>query len=176
LVLGFLELQAGQAQNRFYNDLEEWLSSLTRLGSGALSGDGDQSVPAYIQALLEQTADGLEGLQRALTRSEENRTDYSRNIFDLMQRISALTDQMATEQNLMLKLAESQSALQPILAKLADGGDQEKASVVHMRNIEGYLSRMHEDMRSGRIDTVQDIRSEIRLLARTIAALADGSE
>ncbi len=31
LVLGFLDLQAGQAQNRFYNDLEEWLSSLTRL-------------------------------------------------------------------------------------------------------------------------------------------------
>ena len=35
LVLGFLDLQAGQAQNRFYNDLEEWLSSVTRLSSGA---------------------------------------------------------------------------------------------------------------------------------------------
>ena len=34
LVLGFLELQASQAQNRFYNDLEEWLSSYTRLSSG----------------------------------------------------------------------------------------------------------------------------------------------
>src|SRR5205085_7755119 len=31
LVLGFLDLQAGQAQNRFYNDLEEWLSGFTRL-------------------------------------------------------------------------------------------------------------------------------------------------
>lgn len=176
LVLGFLELQAGQAQNRFYNDLEEWLSGLTRLGSGVLSGDGEQSVPAYIQALLEQTADGLEGLQRALVRSEENRTDYSRNIFDLMQRISALTDQMSTEQSLMLKLAESQSTLQPILAKLAEGSDQDKASVIHMRNIETYLGRIHEDMGSGRADSVQEIRSEIRLLARTIAALADGSE
>jgi hypothetical protein len=126
LVLGFLELQAGQAQNRFYNDLEEWLSGLTRLGSGVLSGDGEQSVPAFIQALLEQTADGLEGLQRALLRSEENRTDYSRNIFDLMQRISALTDQMSTEQTIMLKLAESQSALQPILSKLAEGAGQER--------------------------------------------------
>ena len=176
LVLGFLELQAGQAQNRFYNDLEEWLSGLTRLGSGVLSGDGEQSVPAFIQALLEQTADGLEGLQRALLRSEENRTDYSRNIFDLMQRISALTDQMSTEQTLMLKLAESQSALQPILSKLAEGAGQEKASVIHMRNIETYLGRIHEDMSAGRSESVQEIRSEIRLLARTIAALADGSE
>ena len=38
LVLGFLELQAGQAQNRFYNDLEDWLSGQTRLGSGATRG------------------------------------------------------------------------------------------------------------------------------------------
>src|ERR1700674_3562034 len=60
LVLGFLDLQAGQAQNRFYNDLEEWRSSFTRLSSGGtLSDAGDASVPAYIQALLEQTADSL---------------------------------------------------------------------------------------------------------------------
>ncbi|MFQ5766306.1 MAG: flagellar motor protein MotA, partial [Rhodospirillales bacterium] len=31
LVLGFLDLQANQAQNRFYNELEDWLSTVTRL-------------------------------------------------------------------------------------------------------------------------------------------------
>jgi len=56
LVLGFLDLTAGQAQNRFYNELEEWLASLTRLSSGVLGGEGDASVPVYVQALLEQTA------------------------------------------------------------------------------------------------------------------------
>ena len=60
LVLGFLDLQAGQAQNRFYNELEEWLSTYTRLSSGSPGEGGDGSVPAYIQALLEQTAEGLE--------------------------------------------------------------------------------------------------------------------
>ena len=67
LVLGFLDLQAGHAQNRFYNELEEWLSGMTRLSSGSLHTDGEASVPAYVQALLEQTADGLERMQRALT-------------------------------------------------------------------------------------------------------------
>ena len=38
LILGFLGLQAGQAQIRFYNDLEEWLSSLTRLSGGGAHG------------------------------------------------------------------------------------------------------------------------------------------
>ncbi len=37
LVLGFLDLTAGQAQNRFFNDLEEWLAGLTRLSSGVLA-------------------------------------------------------------------------------------------------------------------------------------------
>src|SRR5580704_11708923 len=73
LVLGFLDLQAGQAQNRFYNDLEEWLSTYTRLSTGPIGDSGEGSVPAYIQALLEQTADSLENLQRLLTRSEEGR-------------------------------------------------------------------------------------------------------
>src|SRR5689334_946396 len=73
LVLGFLDLQAGQAQNRFYNELEEWLSAYTRLSGGTLGDGGDGSVPAYIQALLEQTADSLENLQRILVRSEEGR-------------------------------------------------------------------------------------------------------
>ena len=37
LVLGFLDLTAGQAQNRFFNELEEWLAGLTRLSSGVLA-------------------------------------------------------------------------------------------------------------------------------------------
>ena len=181
LVLGFLELQAGQAQNRFYNELEEWLSSLTRLGSGAIGGieGGDQSVPAYIQALLEQTADGLEGMQRALARSEENRSEYSRNIFELTERIGALSSQMATEQKLMLKLAESQSELTPILGKLADAQSRpagDEVTQAYLRNIETYLSRIHDDLGPGRADAVQEIRNEIRLLARTIAALAEEPE
>ena len=117
-------------------------------------------------------------MQRALVRSEENRTDYSRYVHDLTDKISALTNQMSTEQSLMLKLAESQQALQPILTKLAEkGGDSsEDASRGHLRNIETYLARIREEMGSGRNEAVQEIRSEIRLLARTIAALAEDTE
>ena len=66
LVLGFLDLQAGHAQQRFFNELEEWLSGVTRLSSGSSLGDGEATVPVYVQALLEQTADSLDRLQRTL--------------------------------------------------------------------------------------------------------------
>ena len=118
LVLGFLDLQAGQAQNRFYNDLEDWLSSQTRLSSGAIGiGEGDQSVPAYVQALLEQTADSLEALQRTLARGEEARISANANVNALTERLTTLTDQMRTEQTLMMRLAESQLELKPILSR-----------------------------------------------------------
>ena len=108
LVLGFLDLQLGQAQNRFYNDLEEWLSGLTRLTSAGAIGDGEQSVPAYVQALLEQTAESLENLQRILARGEDSRIAANTGTMALTEKLTTLTDQMRTEQNLMVKLVESQ--------------------------------------------------------------------
>ncbi|MEQ9449285.1 MAG: flagellar motor protein MotA, partial [Rhodospirillaceae bacterium] len=71
LVLGFCDLQAGQAQNSFYNDLEEWLSGLTRLSSGTGVAESEQGVSAYTEALLEQTAESLDELQNIMARSEK---------------------------------------------------------------------------------------------------------
>jgi hypothetical protein len=177
LVLGFLDLQAGQAQNRFYNDLEEWLSTYTRLSGGQFGDVGDGSVPAYIQALLEQTADSLENLQRILARSEEGRIGVNTTLTSLSDRLGVLGEQMKAGQILMVRLAENQLELKPSLTRLADvaegsiGHDDVLRS--HMRNIEAYLARLTEDVAQGRAQSVQELRSEIRILARTIAALAE---
>lgn len=179
LVLGFLDLQAGQAQNRFYNDLEEWLSGLTRLSSGALPGDGEHGVPVYVEALLEQTAESLETLQRTIARGEDNRNKTQAHLFDLGEKISALTDQLGTEQTLMLRLAESQTELKPILARLADtmgrseGAGFDEATRAHIRNLDRYVARMMEDVSSGREEILQRVRTDIKLLARTIASATD---
>ena len=177
LVLGFLDLQAGQAQNRFYNDLEEWLSTYTRLSGGQLGDGGDGSVPAYTQALLEQTADSLENLQRILARSEESRIGANATLASLTDRLGVLGEQMKAGQILMVRLAENQLELKPSLTRLADvaegslGHDDVLRS--HLRNIEAYLARLTEDVAQGRAQSVQELRSEIRILARTIAALAE---
>lgn len=181
LVLGFLDIQAGQAQNRFYNELEEWLSGLTRIGSSGIGGgEGEASVPAYIQALLEQTADSLDGLQRTIARGEEGRSSANANLTTLAERLSVLTDQMRTEQALMVKLAENQLDMKPVLTRLAErmGGGMglDEASKGHLRNIDIHLGRLTEDLSQGRAQTIQEVRSEIRLLARTIAALAEETD
>jgi hypothetical protein len=178
LVLGFLELQATQAQNRFYNNLEEWLSGLTRLSSGSLNVEGEQPIPALIQALLEQTADSLDELQRAMARGEEGRSVANNNLLTLTERIGLLADQMQDEQDLMRRLADNQMELMPVLHRLSDAASTgnfgvDDATRNHLRNIEVYSARMLEELASGRTQAVQEIRNEIRLLARTIAAIAE---
>lgn len=136
LVVGFLELQAGQAQNRFYNDLEEWLSSLTKLTSGGIGTEGDASVPAFIQALLEKTADSLERLERIMSQAEGTR-------------------------------ASTDGHLQKVADKLDKLGESPT-----LHSIDQRLARIAEDSNMGRDQAVEELRAEIRLLARTIAAAA----
>ncbi|MEP6485406.1 MAG: flagellar motor protein MotA [Rudaea sp.] len=148
LVLGFLDLQAGHAQNRFYNELEEWLSGMTRLSSGSLQGDGEASVPAYVQALLEQTADGLERMQRALTETERDRRNSSEQLGELNTQLTRLTDVLGRESRELRGMSETQEELKNVLKTLAASGNGSRLS--------------------------DELRSELRLLSRTIAAAVDG--
>ena len=148
LVLGFLDLQAGHAQNRFYNELEEWLSGMTKFSSGALQTDGEASVPAYVQALLEQTADGLERMQRALTESERERRSSGEQFAELNTQLGRLTDLLGRESREMRGMSETQEELKNVLKTLASAP-----------NAGARLS--------------DELRSELRLLSRTIAAAVD---
>ncbi len=171
LVLGFLDLTAGQAQNRFFNELEEWLAGLTRLSSGVLGGDGEGSVPVYVQALLETTAENMENLQRVLARGEEGRAQANAAMLSLTERLGQLADSNRANQQLMLRVAEGQAALAPVLQRLgesrpeADGGAR-----THLRNIEAALHRLISEAEQGRSQSTAELRSDIRILTRTIAA------
>ncbi|MCB8879070.1 flagellar motor protein MotA [Acidisoma cellulosilytica] len=179
LVLGFLDLQAGQAQNRFYNELEDWLAGFTRLSSGVLGGEGEGgNVPAYVQALLEQTAENMEGLQTVLTRGEEGRAQSSQVLGTLADRLNTFTDTMRANQQLMLRIAESQQALAPALQRLADTRDNRASDEIahaHLRNIEHALQRLIAESEQGRAQSTSELRNELRVLARTVAALGDGA-
>jgi hypothetical protein len=159
LVLGFLDLTAGQAQNRFFNELEEWLAGLTRLSSGALA-EGEGSVPVYVQALLEQTAENMESLRRVLLRGEDSRGQAQQTMVTLNENIGALADAVRTSQQLMLRLAENNA-----------GGDD--VARTHLRNIELCLQRIAVEAEQGRTETTTDLRNDLRVLTRAVAALAE---
>ena len=176
LVLGFLDLTAGQAQNRFFNELEEWLAGITRF-SGGYAGEGEQPVPAYVQALLEQTAENLDGLQSVLARGEDTRGLHNNTLNTLAERMADLAEVLRLNQQLMQRVAEGQAALTPALRRLAEQSEQGGVPETreHMRNIERLLGRVLHENEQGRAQTTTDIRSDLRLLTRTLAALGSGS-
>jgi hypothetical protein len=176
LILGFLDLTAGQAMNRFFNELEEWLAGLTRLSTGVLGADGEASVPVYVQALLEQTAENMEALQRVLARAEDGRSAGNAALSALNERMATLADTLKANQMLMVKLAEGQIALAPVLHRLGDAnGAGDDVGRAHLRNIELLLNRLLSESEAGRTQSTAELRSDIKVLTRTIAAIADGS-
>ena len=152
------------------------MSGLTRLSSGGgIIADGEHSASAYQTALWEQTADSLDKLQRVILRSEDDRRHANTNLMALNEKLGTLVDQMRHEQDLMMKIGEAQLEIRPVLARIAEGpaGGRDELMRSHLRNIEAYVARLVEQSSEGQSRVVEEIRQEIRLLARTIAALAE---
>jgi septal ring factor EnvC (AmiA/AmiB activator) len=124
--------------------------------------------------MLEQTAENLESLHRAVAHSEENQAAVHHGLVSLTERLTALGDQIATEQALLGRLISSQEELRPVLARLGEGhtGGIDEATRNHIRNMDVYLARLLDETVQGRSQMTQELRSEIKMVARTIAAVA----
>jgi hypothetical protein len=102
LVLGFLDLQTSQAQNRFYTDLEDWLATTVQdLGVGAVNGGG--ALPAAMLNAIERLRQtvGDTGSNKATTAAMAN----------LAEAIQGLVHHMRTEQQMIRDWSDEQSKL-----------------------------------------------------------------
>lgn len=171
LVLGFLELQASQAQGRFHIELEEWLSGATRLSSGP-QVEGEQGVSAYVEALLERTADGLDDLTRTLRRAEEGREATVAASATLVERLAALAESMRGQQTLLARMTEQSVELRGVISRLAERSPESdrEEMMAHQRVIESHLARLVDESVRNRTALADELRGEFRLLARTIAS------
>ena len=121
-----MDLQASQAQTRFYNGVEDWLASVTHLSRGEMS-DGMASPSSYMTALMEQTADGIDKLQRTLKQSEGSRhkeldamVSVSETLAGLSDRLDAQAQQAARSEDLSKSLAEAINNLAQSTAKTGE--------------------------------------------------------
>jgi hypothetical protein len=94
LILGFLDLQSSQAQNRFYTDLEDWLATTVREYGGGDVGSGDlQGAFERLRAAVEEG-----GANRSTTTAMAN----------LAEAIQGLVAHMRTEQQMIREWADGQ--------------------------------------------------------------------
>ncbi|MEN8895439.1 MAG: biopolymer transporter ExbB [Yoonia sp.] len=156
LVVGLLELFASHGQNRFYRELEEWLSTITRLGfSTGEDGGGETGV---MVEFMDHMAQQMEAQQASLDRH-----------------LTALTQAMTgsgggsngSTDELLARVAEGQERL---IEKLRDSGVDgiDAESRMRLRSIDVQMLRILEEMSAGRQETVADLRADIAALTRAV--------
>ncbi len=140
LIVGFLDLQASQAQTRFYNELEEWLSGITELSPEGTSVAA-QGQPAQLRfALLDlqrSMTDLAEKIEQGMVRnnSGEAMLELSRGIDRLVKQMRAeqkvvreWVDEQAHQQNALANVLREQNKLATILATLPSARQEAAAT------------------------------------------------
>src|SRR5467141_3382025 len=108
LILGFLDLQSSQAQNRFYTDLEDWLASTVREYSGETTPGASGDLQAAVERLRATLEEG--GASRGTTAAMAN----------LAEAIQGLVAHMRTEQQMIREWADGQGEQNREIKKLLE--------------------------------------------------------
>jgi len=108
LILGFLDLQSSQAQNRFYTDLEDWLASTVREYSGETGGAAGGELQGAVERLRLALEEG--SASRGTTAAMAN----------LAEAIQGLVSHMRTEQQMIREWADGQGEQNREIRKLLE--------------------------------------------------------
>lgn len=167
LVVGLLDLFASHGQNRFYRELEEWLSTFTRIGfAGGEQGLDQAALGEFLGAMGVRITDLQEYYaERDALRDEEASQADARSLALAagVERLTALIqsdrDALATELAAERQAqVESQRRLNEILGRLADGQarltDATTAAVSEGSRLEGLAAGLDEAF--GRLTEGQD--------------------
>nr|WP_325251519.1 biopolymer transporter ExbB [Amylibacter sp.] len=187
LVVGLLDLLAGRGQNRFYRELEEWLSSITRIGIA--SGDGDVGgVENFaIADMLEHTTYQIESLHDLLRQSQARRDETDSRVERLAQVVDRLADVAASGRGSGERLAEQiaygqKQLIEAVTALPAQMSRPESNEVwdaeakMRLRNIDTQMLRILEEMTAGRQGAISELRGDLLGLTSTLRAAITASE
>ena len=167
LIVGLLELFAGHGQNRFYRELEEWLSTITRVGiDGEDGGSADLGV---MGAFVDQLGELMDTIQMMMGQTDADREENDRRFATLAQAVEQMAQNSAadTKSEMLERVAVSQEAL---INKLDESGMEgiDAESRMRLRSIDVQLLRILEEMSAGRQESIGDLRADIANLAGAI--------
>lgn len=177
LVVGLLELFAGHGQNRFYRELEEWLSSITRLGFA--SGDADEGGSTdqqFMVAVVDHLAEQMEGIQQMFAASDASRIAVDDKIGRLADTMEVLSHRMAEQEApgaALARLADGQEKLiEALETGVGGGGGIDAESRMRLRSIDVQMLRILEEISAGRQESLSELRNDISGLSRALHASA----
>ncbi|PCJ09069.1 MAG: biopolymer transporter ExbB [Rhodobacteraceae bacterium] len=170
LIVGLLELFAGHGQNRFYRELEEWLSTFTRVSfSSGEEGGGDTGV---VTQVLDTMAAQMDALQALFVQSAEGRDMVNHKLSTLIDSISAMNDRQDQSDTIAASLervAVGQEALTEVMRAYGSDAGIDAESRMRLRSIDVQMLRILEEISAGRQESLAVLRRDIDMLVRTFA-------
>ena len=84
LILGFLDIQSGQAQNRFFNEIEEKLTKHTKFTLMNMDDTERKNLPpAYLESLIEVTTENLKKSTSVIDKQNTHQESISKSMFEI---------------------------------------------------------------------------------------------
>ena len=170
LLVGLLELFAGHGQNRFYRELEEWLSSITRLGfSSGEEGEGEANI---FEGVLDHMSEQMEALQQMFTQSDESRAAVDRKLGDLIDSIGQMNDRLDRRDSVasaLERVALGQDTLIEMMRDQGPGEGIDAESRMRLRSIDVQMLRILEEISAGRQESMAELRKDIDILIKALA-------
>lgn len=169
LVVGLLELFAGQAQNRFYRELEEWLSTITSFN---LTVDDRNSSAENIalMGIFERLGDQLQLMERILNKDQTAKVLTNHDLADVQDKFIKNIEENRSNTNVLLEsFNQSQKQIVDFLKskETAEGGIDAE-SRMRLRSIDVQMLHISEEIAVGRQEAIKAIREEIANLASSI--------
>ena len=174
LIVGLLELFAGHGQNRFYRELEEWLSSITRVGF-ATGDDGGVDTNA-ISGVMDNMAEQMESMQQMFSQSDAQRAIVDRKLSDLIDVISMMNERQEQNEGISTALdrvALGQETLIELMRQQGPGEGMDAESRMRLRSIDVQMLRILEEISAGRQESMSELRKDIELLVKALARPRD---
>lgn len=169
LVVGLLELFAGHGQNRFYRELEEWLSTITRVG--VLDGSEEGSTEAAMMAqVIDNLAEQMESLQLMFTQSDVARAEVDDRLGRLATSIEEMAQKLEGSGATAAALDRFAEGQERLAAALEEGGGEglDAESRMRLRSMDVQMLRILEEISAGRQESVADLRADISALTRAV--------
>ncbi|MFK7763282.1 MAG: biopolymer transporter ExbB [Roseobacter sp.] len=169
LIVGLLELFAGHGQNRFYRELEEWLSSITRVGFS--SGDDASGEQNFMAGVVDHMSEQMDTLQRMFMQSDAGRTEVNATLGGLATSIERMAQRMdgSDPANTALeRVAAGQERLIALIESQGKGEGIDAESRMRLRSIDVQMLRILEELSAGRQESVAELRSDIHHLAEVL--------
>nr|WP_170619555.1 biopolymer transporter ExbB [uncultured Ruegeria sp.] len=169
LIVGLLELFAGHGQNRFYRELEEWLSSITRVGFAA-SEEGGAEI-AVLTPVLDAMSEQMNALQDLFSAQEADRADLSAKMGQLVRTIGDMNQRQSETEGVtsaLERVALGQDALLDHMREHGAGDGIDAESRMRLRSMDVQLLRILEEISAGRQESMNEMRKDIELLVRAL--------